>query len=240
MSQEQLHRVLDAALEDGGVRSPLGGLFPADLPVPTLDAALAPHLATMPNLEAHMVEIARAKAEEVAEDYPNLSVDERAAIVLYTAEEQPREGSVYYALNAALRARDRAQAKPWVGFIWLLLHALKKLPGVPRPTVVRGCKKAAGELGQQAKKGAKFQFAGFTSTATTVDVMSEFIGKARDLPNSSFAPRVKSEPCPPPHHHRVATGQCGNSTSPSRASVATCQTSLSSRWRTRLALFRTL
>ena len=62
------NRVHDVALEDGETRSPLGGLFPADLPVPSLDVALAPFGTEMPHLDAasgRSVKLARKHAKKV-------------------------------------------------------------------------------------------------------------------------------------------------------------------------------
>ena len=52
MSNTTADRVQDVALEDGATRSPLGGLFPPDLPVPSLEVALAPFGTEMPHLNA--------------------------------------------------------------------------------------------------------------------------------------------------------------------------------------------
>ena len=43
-------RAMDVGFEDGGVRSPLTGLFPKTLPVPTIAAALAPFGDKYPDL----------------------------------------------------------------------------------------------------------------------------------------------------------------------------------------------
>ena len=65
MSAPVANRVSDVALEDGETRSPLGGLFPADLPVPSLDVALAPFGTEMPHLDAVSVKLARKHAKKV-------------------------------------------------------------------------------------------------------------------------------------------------------------------------------
>jgi ubiquitin len=183
MNSSHANRMMDMALEDGKSRGPLAGFFPATLPVPTLEQALAPLAAGYPHLDAvtgRSVKLARKKVKEKKAQvkYPNLTMDECTAVVLYTMEEEPRETSLYYVMNAALRSKQRAEVRPWRDFIWLLLHALRKLPAVPAlPVVFRGSKKAPSELGLELEPGFEFTWAGFTSTATTQGVMSTFVGQ---------------------------------------------------------------
>ena len=181
-SSSHANRVMDMALEDGKVRGPLAGFFPATLPVPTLEQALAPFAAGYPHLHAdtgRSVKLARKKAKKAQVKYTTLTLDECIAVVLYTIEEHPRETSLYYLMNAALRSKQRAEVWPWRDFIWLLLHALRKLPPVPALKIVfRGCTKAPSELGLELEAGFEFTWAGFSSTATTQGVMSTFVGQA--------------------------------------------------------------
>ena len=128
-------RVLDVDKEDGEERSPLAGLFPTTLPVKSLVESLAQPAQRFPKLQADGVLIKKAlrKARQMDEaQFPGMTVDARAAIVLYTMEDQPREHSPYFAMNEALRNKNRQAVEPWRDYIWLLLHALK-LPLVPAP-----------------------------------------------------------------------------------------------------------
>jgi hypothetical protein len=55
MAQASLARVADLAEEDGGMRNPLNGMFPPDLPVPTtLAAAVAAVMATLDTASSDM------------------------------------------------------------------------------------------------------------------------------------------------------------------------------------------
>ena len=84
-SSSHANRVMDMALEDGKVRGPLAGFFPATLPVPTLEQALAPWAAGYPHLHAvtgRSVKLARKKAKEAKVKYPSLTMDECIAVVL--------------------------------------------------------------------------------------------------------------------------------------------------------------
>ena len=100
----------------------------------------------------------------------------KAAIVLYTMENVPSEASPYYLVNAALRAKEREKVKPWRDYIWLLLHALRRLPAAPTTKVFRGMKRAVTELGPDYANGEEFVWSGFSSTATTMNVMNTFVG----------------------------------------------------------------
>ena len=108
-----------------------------------------------------------------------LSLDERAAILLFTAEAPPPSASVYTQMNAALR-ESREAVEPWRDLIWLLLHALRKLPPAKVPMVMRGCKKSTAELGVDLSAQAIFTWHGFSSTTKTADVMSTFLGESGD------------------------------------------------------------
>ena len=92
-------RLLDMALEDGAPRAPLSGLFPNDLPLPSLEDALLPIAAASQLSHLHpttgrSVKIARKQAKRAQAKHPSLTLDECTAIVLYTIEEIPRENSL--------------------------------------------------------------------------------------------------------------------------------------------------
>ena len=169
------------ALEDGAQRSPLSGLFPANLPLPSLKDALMPHSATLPHLHpstGRSVKIARKQAKLAQEKHPDMTLDECTAIVLYTMEEIPRETSLYSVLNLAMRNTERATVQPWRDYIWLLLHALRKLPPSTEAIVFRGCKKSPADLRIELTKDFEFTWSSFSSTATTQGVMQTFLGQS--------------------------------------------------------------
>jgi hypothetical protein len=106
-------RMLDAQDEDGGVRSPISGLFPTDLPIPTsLEAALKPAAADIPTC-AKLIALATRKAETLKGTYPHIAPHMLAAVVLYTMEEIPKKNSPYYCMNNALRDRSRTNVRKW-------------------------------------------------------------------------------------------------------------------------------
>ena len=175
-------RLLDMALEDGAPRSSLSGLFPANLPLPSLEDALMPLAATLPHLHpssGRTVKIARKQAKRAQAKHPNISFDKCTAIVLYTMEEEyARETSLYYVLNLALRNKMRHVVRPWRDYVWLLLHALRELPPSTEVIVFRGCKTTPADLGLELTEGFEFTWSAFTSTATKQGVMQTFVGQS--------------------------------------------------------------
>ena len=140
-----------------------------------------PHSATLPHLHpstGRSVKMALKQAKRAQAKHPDVTLDECTAIVLYTMEEIPRETSLYYVLNLALRNKERAAIHPWRDYIWLLLHALRKLPPSTEATVFRGCKKSPADLGIELTKDFEFTWSSFSSTATTQGVMQTFLGQS--------------------------------------------------------------
>ena len=178
-------RLADVALEDGGLRQPLAGLFLDLRDVPLLDA-LAPLRPLLPRNGSIIVgaglDIVLRKAREARAQFPSLTEDQCACIVLYTAEEPgEREQSVYYGLNAALRSANRAQMRPWRDFTWLLLRGLQGLPPRPVERVLRGVARSFDAMGGIYAPGAVVQWSGFSSTAVgALNVVVDFVGDAGD------------------------------------------------------------
>ena len=65
----------------------------------------------------------------------NLSIDEASAIILYTDD-----GGPYKILNSLLRASNREEVKPFIEYLWLLMHGLSRCPRPTEPVVYRGIK----------------------------------------------------------------------------------------------------
>jgi hypothetical protein len=80
-------------------------------------------------------------------------------------------------MNAALRDQSRSKVKKWRDYIWLLMHALQLLPPAPEVTLYRATNRGADTLGGDYADGKQFVWSGFSSTATTIDVMKFFMGK---------------------------------------------------------------
>jgi hypothetical protein len=96
-----------------------------------------------------------------------LSVDEKAAIFLYTMEfpslpDLKTNCSIYYLMNSFLRNQDRAALKPFLKYLKLLLSALCKLPPV-KGKVCRGVK-ADIAADMKSKEKSEITWNSFSST----------------------------------------------------------------------------
>eukprot|EP00727_Mastigamoeba_balamuthi_P011684 m51a1_g7138 hypothetical protein (651) ;mRNA; r:281040-285946 len=145
-----------------------------------------------------------------------LGVEGALALVVYTTEDEPREQSVYYRLNHALRRRrhrcrqqqhqkqpaeavgdrgersegDEAEAEAeessWLGYAWQLAEAMRALP-VVRGEVYRG---VCCPLDAAAyAPGSRVFWNGFTSTSRSRAVASDFAASA--APATLFEVRVE-------------------------------------------------
>eukprot|EP00727_Mastigamoeba_balamuthi_P009031 m51a1_g4750 hypothetical protein (1508) ;mRNA; r:400532-409181 len=151
----------------------------------------------LPDIRQHTTDVLAANAEQ-APFQRGLSVRESLSSVhpplkgikymidRFEQEEQPREESVYYRMNRALRLRvshandNRAQRECegpeagdcWLGYAWLLTQAMRRLP-VVQGEVFRGIDCAVG-AGKYAA-GAVVRWNGFTSTSRSRDVATDFL-----------------------------------------------------------------
>ena len=116
------------------------------------------------------------KARNLASKYPHMTEHERAAVVLYTMEDYPRENSPYFVMNRALREKNRLAVRPWRDYVWLLMHGMRKIPEPTETSLIRGCKSSLTNWGSDFQVGHTFQWAAFSSTATKIEVMKEFLG----------------------------------------------------------------
>ena len=94
-------------------------------PLVTLEEACKPLETILDDELAENMKIAKINSKNPKY---HLSVDESAAIHLYTMEWNERENSLYIILNKTLREPDRAKLRPWFRYMKLLLTALFKLP----------------------------------------------------------------------------------------------------------------
>jgi hypothetical protein len=104
-----------------------------------------------------------------------LTIDESAAIQLYTMEAAPLDCCIYYRLNKTLRTANRRELDPWFPYLKLLMTALYKLPSVRR-TVWRGIKDV--DLSNEYEEGKHYTWWNFSSCTEMLTVMqtSQFLG----------------------------------------------------------------
>ncbi|CAF3961615.1 unnamed protein product, partial [Adineta steineri] len=88
-----------------------------------------------------MVYVQMALDETPEEPPDGLTIDESAAIRLYTIEWSGGRRSLYSILNHTLKTDNREHLQPYFKYMKLFLTALAKLPCVPPSTVWRGVTK---------------------------------------------------------------------------------------------------
>ncbi len=110
----------------------------ADEPLLPLIEACAPLIDIIHNL---LVYVQMALDETPAEPPDGLTIDESAAIRLYTIEWSGPHRSLYSMLNHTLKNADRRHLRPYFKYMKLFLTALIKLPCIPPSTIWRGVTK---------------------------------------------------------------------------------------------------
>ena len=143
--------------------SPIAGY--ADQPMLPLVKACAPLSDILHELSKY-VQIA---LENTPEEPPGgLTIDESAAIRLYTIEWEPPHRSLYSMLNYTLKKVDREELQPYFKYLKLFLTGLAKLPCVPPLTVWRGVTK---NLSEDFPPGTIVTWWAFSSTTTALTVL---------------------------------------------------------------------
>ena len=137
----------------------------ADEPLLPLLEACAPLIGIINNLLFY-VQLALSETPEQPPD--GLTIDESAAIRLYTIEWEENQRSLYSMLNHTLKKDDRDKLRPYFKYMKLFLTALVKLPCVPQLTVWRGVTK---DVSAQFPPGTKVIWWAFSSCTTSLPVL---------------------------------------------------------------------
>ena len=146
----------------------------AEEPLLPLYKACAPLEDVVHNLYFY-VQMALHETPEVP---PNgLTIDESAAIRLYTIEWNKPHKSLYAMLNHTLKCKDREHLRPYWKYMKLLLTALAKLPCVPQSTVWRGVTK---NVSADFAPATPVTLWSFSSCTTTLPVLENntYLGKS--------------------------------------------------------------
>lgn len=148
----------------------------ADEPLLPLFKACAPLIDTIYNLP-YYVQIALNETQEEPPD--GLTIDESAAIRLYTIEWKKPHRSLYSMLNLTLSKPDRELLRPYHKYLKLLLTALVKVPCVAPITIWRGVTK---NLSTQFPPGTPVTWWGFSSCTTELTVLENnmYLGNTGD------------------------------------------------------------
>ena len=137
----------------------------ADEPLLPLLEACAPLTGMITNLLFY-VQLALSETPEQPSD--GLTIDESAAIRLYTIEWNENQRSLYSMLNYTLKDDDRDKLRPYYKYMKLFLTALVKLSCVPPLTVWRG---VTIDVSTQFAPGNMVIWWAFSSCTTSLPVL---------------------------------------------------------------------
>ena len=137
----------------------------ASEPLLPLVKACAPLNTIIHNI-SHYIQVALHETSEQPTN--DLTIDESAAIRLYTMEWEEPYRSLYSMLNHTLKQCTREELRPYFRFLKLLMTALVKLPCEPPLTVWRGVTK---NLSAQFPPGTPVTWWSFSSCTTALTVL---------------------------------------------------------------------
>jgi hypothetical protein len=138
-------------------------------PLLSLAEACAPLTSIIPDLSKYVQLALNATPQKPLD---GLTVDESAAIRLYTIEWEEPHASLYSKLNSTLKKSDRETLRPFFKYLKLLLTALVKLPCAPLQTVWRGVNK---DFSKDFPPGTAVTWWAFSSCTTSLTVLENNI-----------------------------------------------------------------
>ena len=151
------------------------------VPLLPLIKACAPLFDVVHNLSVYV----QTALHDTPEQPPNgLTVDESAAIRLYTFQWERPHRSLYSMLNQTLTMTDRQQLQPYARYLKLLLTALVKLPCIPPQTVWRGIRE---DVSMNYLDGTSVTWWGFSSCTTSMPVLTENTFLGNEGPRTMFS-----------------------------------------------------
>ncbi|CAF0974654.1 unnamed protein product [Rotaria sp. Silwood1] len=137
----------------------------AEEPLLPLSKACSPLTNILYNLSFYVQMV----LDDTSEQPPDgLTIDESAAIRLYTIEWESPHRSLYSMLNYTLKNENREHLQPYFKYLKLFLTALVKLPCVPPLTVWRGVTK---NLSEEFPPGTSVTWWAFSSCTTELTVL---------------------------------------------------------------------
>mgnify|MGYP001079030179 FL=1 len=146
----------------------------ADEPLLPLYKACAPLTNILYQLSMY-IQVALDETPEIPPD--DLTIDESAAIRLYTIEWDPPHPSLYLMLNRALKGGCHEQIRPYFKYMKLFLTALAKLPCVPQLTIWRGVTQNLSEEFPPGKTVIWWTFSSCTSDLLVLE-NNQYLGKS--------------------------------------------------------------
>ncbi|CAF3908817.1 unnamed protein product, partial [Adineta steineri] len=139
--------------------------------------------------------------DETPEQPPDgLTIDESAAIRLYTIEWDKPHRSLYSMLNYHLKNNDHEALLPYFKYIKLFVTALVKLPCIPPLTVWRGVTK---NLSGEFPPGAEMTWWAFSSCTTEMTVLENNMYLGNEGDRTLFSVEVMNGRTIKAHSHFV-------------------------------------
>ena len=182
-------RNLDVHLEPLRALTPLSGLFRALVPPDyDLTTSLQPVYEGIANgtinmavdeLDLQVIICLENADDKIFMGASSLTRDLYASVTLYSCEFSCKECSLYSVLNARLRNADREGVKPFILYIWLVMHALDLCPPYEGRLVYRGMANIRINL-DEYRTGRKLTWFQFSSCASSIEVQKAFIGAVGD------------------------------------------------------------
>lgn len=168
---KQNQRFSDIVEELRGLLLPIKGY--EYLPLVSLEESVMPLVVISPNIQTYVY---MAKENNSRLSIDDLTLDESAAICLYSMEWEPHDQCLSRILNQSLRSKDRQKLNSWYLYLKLLLTALTHLPSIFDAKIYRGIKL---DLSNDYPQGKKFIWWGFSSCTASLSVLQsiKFIGK---------------------------------------------------------------
>ena len=139
----------------------------AQEPLLPLSKACVPLASIVDNISSY-VQMALDNTPPIPQD--GLTVDESAAIRLYTMEWNGGQRSLYSMLNRALKNKDRTHLQLYSKYMKLFLTALVKLPCLPQSTIWRGVTK---DVSGEFPSGTLVTWWAFSSCTTGLPVLQD-------------------------------------------------------------------
>ncbi|CAF4989362.1 unnamed protein product, partial [Rotaria sp. Silwood1] len=137
----------------------------AEEPLLPFPEACAPLADILYNLSVYV----QRALDETPENPPDrLTIDESAAVRLYTIEWERPHRSLYSMLNYTLKGGNREELRPYFKYLKLFLTALVKIPCVPSLTVWRGVTR---DLSAEFPPGTTVTWWSFSSCTTSLTVL---------------------------------------------------------------------
>ncbi|MFD2764943.1 ADP-ribosyltransferase domain-containing protein [Micromonospora eburnea] len=166
----ELHKLylerLASVKDEGLVLPAITGVF--DTPLMDFREAVAPVAELLSGLDWHVEQSYRFGEKQLDSATDGLSVDEVAALHLYTCE-----SAFYRQINATLRHPDRSRIVPYLPYLRLLFSAVSRLPTREEP-LWRG---VSLDLRAQYPLGQTVTWWGVSSCTSKLSVAQAFLGR---------------------------------------------------------------